>query len=108
LDWKDCGDSEKSTDAALKHFLNNITIVHNRCKSEKIALSESDMWKYAFWMYNGRPGLVNNGFSKGNHNPNNYGDHYRDGSETANYVPRILAIRTVLQEKIRKGKISFK
>jgi hypothetical protein len=66
------------------------------------------MWKYAFWLYNGSPKLVQEGFSKGKHNPNNYGDYYKKRSETANYVPRILAIRTVLQEKIKKGEISFK
>lgn len=103
-------DKEKSTDAALRHFYNNIKIVERRMKKSKKKLSKSDQWKYAFWMYNWSPKLVGKWYKAGRWHKddwivNNYFEYNSNNSETKNYVPRILAIRHVLKDDFEHGKI---
>ena len=101
LDPNSRNDKYKSTDAALRHFKQNINIINSRAKRSWITISDDVKRKYAFWMYNGSPKLVGKGFRWSLKTSNddwtiaNY-FKYIDNNESENYVPRILAIRTTI------------
>jgi len=91
-----------STDAAIKHLKANYDIVSNRSKQQDWwpQVSHYDKWIYAMYLYNGSPRLIKKWFIASKWNAHNY-PIYQDNSESRNYVPRILAIRNVIQKSLQ-------
>lgn len=102
-------DPGKSTIAGIQYLKFLKGFFAKLAKKQEYDLDEHALWSYAMWAYNRGPGHVKKSFIRQKGNAIRYPRHLiqerntRARRESSKYVPKIWAIRLVLQELYKKG-----
>ena len=100
--WNDYrNDPEKSTDAAMKHLLENYRVVSTYNDRYEFNMSETDKWMAGFYWYNCSPKLLRKWLIACKWNINEYAKH-QNNNENRNYLPRILGMREALSKILKE------